>query len=65
MDRNPGSFPNYIAELGVLAMNFEIAAEEPFRGRPTYWFFSPDGELKAVNPGPVRGVALEDYMGSH
>lgn len=55
-------FPNYVAELPLLAANYQIAAEESFRGTPTYWFFSPDGELKAVNPGPVRLEALESYM---
>ena len=58
----PLGFPNYIAELPIMAMNYQIAAGESFRGTPTYWFFSPEGELKAVNPGPVRMEALEAYM---
>lgn len=58
----PFGFPNYVAELGIMAMNYEIAAEETFRGTPTYWLFSPDGELKAVQPGPVQIEALETYM---
>ena len=58
----PTKFPNYVADLSLMALNYEIAALEPFRGTPTYWFFSPRGELKAVNPGPVRVEALEAYM---
>jgi len=59
----PASYTDLVAEdLGLMAANFQIAADEPFRGTPTYWFFSPKGELKAVNPGPVRLQALEDYM---
>lgn len=58
----PG-FPNLVAsDLGVMAMNYQIAAEEEFRGTPTYWFFSPEGELSGVNPGPVRLEALESFM---
>ncbi len=62
LKRSPLHFPNYVVNLGEMAGNYEIAALEPFRGTPTYWFFSPSGELKAVNPGPVRVVALEKYM---
>lgn len=62
LNKEPLGFPNYVAELGLMAVNYQMAAEESFRGTPTYWFFSPDGELKAVNPGPVRLEALESYM---
>lgn len=59
----PANYTDLVAQdLGLMAANFQIAADEPFRGTPTYWFFSPKGELKAVNPGPVRLQALEDYM---
>ncbi len=58
----PLGFPNYVAELGIMAINYQIAAEESFRGTPTYWLFSPEGELKAVQPGPVKIKALESYM---
>lgn len=61
---HPVSFPNYIAELPLMAVNFQIAAGEPFRGTPTYWLFDPKGELVAVNPGPVRKQALESFIES-
>ena len=60
--QSPTAYPNYVADLSLMALNYEAAALEPFRGTPTYWFFSPKGELKAVNPGPVRLEALEAYM---
>lgn len=62
LDQQPVSFPNYVGELALLAINFQIAAGEPLRGTPTYWFFNPQGELLAVNPGPVRKEAIEVYM---
>ena len=65
LQRLPLTFPNYIAELGPMAMNFQIAAGEPFRGTPTYWLFNPEGELLAVNPGPIRKAALENFIATH
>ncbi len=65
LKQSPLKFPNYIAELGLMAMNFEIAAQEPFRGTPTYWLFDPKGELVAVNPGPIRKEALENFIATH
>lgn len=62
LQKEPLGFPNFVAELPQLAEAFEAAAGEPFRGTPTYWFFAPDGELKAVNPGRVRLEALEAYL---
>lgn len=64
INENPTSFPNYIAELPLMSVNFQIAAGEPFRGTPTYWLFDPKGELIAVNPGPVRKEALESFIES-
>jgi len=65
LKQHPLKFPNYVAELGLMAMNFEIAANEPFRGTPTYWLFNPQGELVAVNPGPIRAEALENFIATH
>ena len=65
LEKKPTGFPNYIAELGLMAINYQIAADETFRGTPTYWLFSPKGELLAVNPGPIRKEALEGYIASH
>lgn len=59
------SFPTLIGELPVLAMNYEIAAEEPFRGTPTYWLFNPKGELVGNNPGPLRAQAIEAFIERH
>ncbi len=65
MRRNPMSFPTLVAELGLLSMNYQIAAGEPFRGTPTYWLFNPSGELVGVNPGPLRIQAIEKFIEAH
>ena len=64
LDQHETSFPTLIAELPILAMNYEIATEEPFRGTPTYWF-TPAGELVGNNPGPLRAEAVEKFMAKH
>lgn len=59
------SFPTLVAELPVLAMNYQIATEEQFRGTPTYWLFNPEGELLGNNPGPLRIEAIENFIARH
>lgn len=65
VEQHKPSFPTLVAELPVLAMNYQIATEEQFRGTPTYWMFNPEGELVGNNPGPVRIEALESFMAKH
>lgn len=59
------SFPTLVAELPVLAMNYYAVTEENFRGTPTYWLFSPKGELLGNNPGPLRVEAIEAFMAKY
>ncbi|MGV6858128.1 MAG: TlpA family protein disulfide reductase [bacterium] len=63
--RYPVSFPTYVADLGLLALNYEIATGEPFRGTPTYWLLDPNGKLVGVNPGPLRVEAIEKFIATH
>lgn len=56
------SFPNYVAELSALSLNYQAATGESLRGTPTYLLFNPKGELVANNPGPVRPSALEAFI---
>ena len=63
--RHGANFESLVGELLDVAVGYERAAQEPFRGTPTFWFFSPKGELLGNNPGPVRISALERFMARH
>lgn len=63
--KHPLSYPNYLADLSMVAFNYEALTGEAFRGTPTHVLFSPDGEFKAVAPGMLRIEALEDYIAKH
>ncbi len=41
---------------------FEAATDEAFRGTPTYLLFSPEGELKAAQPGMLPATSVENYI---
>ena len=56
------SFPNLIAEMPAFALRYEFEVGESLRGTPTYLLFNPAGELVANNPGPLRPVAVEQFM---
>jgi len=56
------TFPTYIGELGLIAANFEINAEVPLRGTPTYMLFNPTGELVAIDYGMLDIKALEGFI---
>jgi len=47
------SFPNYVGEYPVIAINYQEMTEEDLRGTPTYLLFDPKGVLKGNNPGPI------------
>lgn len=38
------------------------ATDEQFRGTPTYLLFSPEGELKAAQPGMLPASSVENYI---
>lgn len=60
--RHKLDFPNLIAEMPAFALRYEFEVGESLRGTPTYLLFNPAGELVANNPGPVRPVAIEQFM---
>lgn len=41
---------------------FLAATDEQFRGTPTYLLFSPEGELKAAQPGMLPATSVENYI---
>lgn len=61
----PLSYPNYLADLSMVAFNYEALTGEAFRGTPTHVLFSPEGKFKAVAPGMLRIEALEEYIAKH
>jgi len=56
------TFPTYIGELALIAVNFEINAEVRLTGTPTYMLFNPDGELVAIDYGMLEIEALENFI---
>ena len=56
------TFPTFIGELGMVAINFEINSETPLSGTPTYMLFNPAGELMAIDFGMLDIAAIERFM---
>ncbi len=56
------TFPTYIGELDLIAMNFELNSEAPLTGTPTYMVFTPTGELIAIDYGMLNIEALEKFI---
>jgi len=56
------TFPTYIGELGLIAINFELNAEVRLSGTPTYMLFNPAGELVAIDYGMLEIDALESFI---
>jgi len=59
------TFPTYIGELGLIAINFEINAEVRLSGTPTYMLFNPDGELAAIDYGMLDIAGTGGNTGAH
>lgn len=62
LNRHDPIYPNFIGELAVVAVNFQLMTEEPFRGTPSYLLFSPDNELMAVQAGMISKDALFNFI---
>lgn len=58
---NP-SFPSLIGEIPIIASNYQALTGEGLRGTPTFLLYAPDGQLKAVQPGPITGEAIEQFI---
>jgi len=56
------TFPTYIGEMALIAVNFEINAEVRLSGTPTYMLFNPAGELVAIDYGMLDIDALESFI---
>jgi thiol-disulfide isomerase/thioredoxin len=65
LDEHVVSFPNYVGEYPVIAINYQELTEEDLRGTPTYLLFDPEGELQGNNPGPISVEAIERFIERH
>lgn len=56
------TFPTYVGEMELIAINFELNAEVRLSGTPTYMLFNPTGELVAIDYGMLDIDALEGFI---
>ena len=56
------SFPTFVGELDLIAINYEINSSTPFMGTPTYLMFNPVGELVAIDFGELDMQAVERFI---
>jgi peroxiredoxin len=62
LEENPMAYPTLVGDKADIREKYKIATEETFRGTPTYWLFSPEGELMANQPGMLRSEMVENYI---
>lgn len=62
MNQHNVTFPTFIGELALVAMNFEINSQVPLSGTPTYLLFNPAGELLAIDYGMLDIGAIESFI---
>ena len=58
------NFPSLIGEPGTVSDMFTELTGGNFRGTPTFLFFSPGGELRALQVGAVPTDMIEKFMES-
>ncbi len=64
ISRHQPVYPNFVGELAVVAVNFQLLTESAFRGTPSYLLFSPDNKLMAAQPGMISKDALFEFIDS-
>ena len=62
MTEHKVTFPTYVGDMGLIAINFEMNAEVRLSGTPTYMLFNPAGELVAIDYGMLDIDALENFI---
>jgi len=65
LDKTQPSFPTYLSDISLVAVNYQVLTEEGFRGTPTFLLFKPDGTLIGNNPGKLPITALENFIDSN
>ena len=62
VERHLVDFPNLIGEPEAVARMFTERGRSPFLGTPSFLVYSPSGELKARQVGPLPPERLEEYI---
>lgn len=62
LKKSQPSYPNVIADGGVIALWFGTLTQETFRGTPTYLLFDPDGELAAIQTSILKPDSLDKFI---
>ena len=62
VERHLLDFPNLIGEPQDVARLFTERGRGPFLGTPSFLIYSPAGELKARQTGPLPTDRLEEYI---
>lgn len=65
IDRHNPTYPNFVGELSIIAVNFQILTEEAFRGTPSYLLFNPENKLMAAQAGLISKEALFGFIDSN
>ncbi|MFK8067829.1 MAG: TlpA family protein disulfide reductase [Gammaproteobacteria bacterium] len=60
--QNSLPYPVMVTDKPEIREKFLAATDEQFRGTPTYLLFSPEGELKAAQPGMLPATSVEKYI---
>ena len=62
LKKHAPTFDNVSVPLQQLALGYQTVTGEALRGTPTFMVYAPDGELIAINPGPMKIEALEEFI---
>jgi len=62
IERHKPGYENFVGELAVVALNFQLLTEESFRGTPSYLLFGPDNKLMAAQAGMISKDALFEFI---
>jgi len=65
VERHDLSFPNLIAEPGMVGLYYAALAKESLRGTPTFLIFDPSGALAAAQAGAVPPDAITRFIAKH
>lgn len=65
IERHGPTYPNFVGELAIVAVNFQLLTEEAFRGTPSYLLFDPNNKLMAAQAGLISKEALFGFIDSN
>ena len=62
LKRHGPTYPNFVGELSIVAVNFQLLTEAAFRGTPSYLLFDPNNKLMAAQAGLISKEALFGFI---